>query len=66
LTEGKFSFPIIHAIHSRPDDRQVIRILIKTNLKYCTSAMVLLDLTFRAKGLVDITKYSWGISGLNG
>jgi len=29
LTEGKFSFPIIHAIHSRPDDRQVIRILLK-------------------------------------
>ncbi|XP_054266724.1 terpene synthase [Macrosteles quadrilineatus] len=27
LTEGKFSFPIIHAIKSRPDDRQVIHIL---------------------------------------
>lgn len=27
LTEGKFSFPIIHAIRSRPDDRQVIHIL---------------------------------------
>ncbi|XP_046667342.1 geranylgeranyl pyrophosphate synthase [Homalodisca vitripennis] len=27
LTEGKFSFPIIHAIRSRPDDRQVIQIL---------------------------------------
>lgn len=23
LTEGKFSFPIIHAIHSQPDDKQV-------------------------------------------
>lgn len=28
LTEGKFSFPIIHAIKSRPDDNQVIRILL--------------------------------------
>ncbi|XP_047116254.1 geranylgeranyl pyrophosphate synthase isoform X2 [Schistocerca piceifrons] len=27
LTEGKFSFPIIHAITSQPDDRQVIHIL---------------------------------------
>lgn len=27
LTEGKFSFPVIHAIRSRPDDLQVIRIL---------------------------------------
>lgn len=27
LTEGKFSFPIIHAIRSRPEDRQVIQIL---------------------------------------
>lgn len=25
LTEGKFSFPIIHAIHSHPHDGQVIR-----------------------------------------
>ena len=24
ITEGKFSFPIIHAILSRPDDRQLI------------------------------------------
>ena len=24
ITEGKFSFPIIHAIHARPDDRQLI------------------------------------------
>ncbi|XP_025832654.1 geranylgeranyl pyrophosphate synthase [Agrilus planipennis] len=29
LTEGKFSFPIIHAIHSHPNDNQVIRILLK-------------------------------------
>ncbi|XP_050298800.1 terpene synthase [Anthonomus grandis grandis] len=27
LTEGKFSFPIIHAIKSRPDDQQIIHIL---------------------------------------
>ncbi|KAJ3664466.1 hypothetical protein Zmor_000029 [Zophobas morio] len=27
LTEGKFSFPIIHAIHSQPDDNQVMHIL---------------------------------------
>lgn len=24
ITEGKFSFPIVHAILSRPDDRQLI------------------------------------------
>jgi hypothetical protein len=28
ITEGKFSFPIIHAIKSRPDDNQVLRILL--------------------------------------
>jgi hypothetical protein len=28
LTEGKFSFPIIHAIMSHPDDNQVMRILL--------------------------------------
>ncbi|CAL1688734.1 unnamed protein product [Lasius platythorax] len=27
LTEGKFSFPIIHAITTHPDDRQIINIL---------------------------------------
>ncbi|XP_063593816.1 terpene synthase-like [Penaeus indicus] len=27
LTEGKFSFPVIHAIKSQPDDQQVINIL---------------------------------------
>ncbi|XP_015363168.1 PREDICTED: geranylgeranyl pyrophosphate synthase-like [Diuraphis noxia] len=27
LTEGKFSFPIIHAIHTHPEDKQVIHIL---------------------------------------
>ena len=27
ITEGKFSFPIIHAILSQPDDRQLISIL---------------------------------------
>jgi geranylgeranyl diphosphate synthase, type III len=27
ITEGKFSFPIIHAILARPDDRQLISIL---------------------------------------
>ncbi|CAG8639778.1 3057_t:CDS:2 [Rhizophagus irregularis] len=27
LTEGKFSFPIIHSIHSDPDNRQLINIL---------------------------------------
>lgn len=24
ITEGKFSFPIIHAIHARPEDRQLM------------------------------------------
>jgi hypothetical protein len=28
ITEGKFSFPIIHAIKSRPNDNQVMRILL--------------------------------------
>jgi geranylgeranyl pyrophosphate synthase len=28
ITEGKFSFPIIHAVKSTPDDNQVIRILL--------------------------------------
>lgn len=27
ITEGKFSFPIIHAIHSRPDDTRLLNIL---------------------------------------
>lgn len=27
LTEGKFSFPVIHAIHADPDDFQLINIL---------------------------------------
>ena len=27
LTEGKFSFPIIHAIHARPDDTRLLNIL---------------------------------------
>jgi hypothetical protein len=28
MTEGKFSFPIIHAIKSRPDDKQVMGIFL--------------------------------------
>ena len=28
ITEGKFSFPIIHAVKSRPDDKQVMSILL--------------------------------------
>jgi len=44
LTEGKFSFPVIHAIRSRPDDQQVISILRQrtkdTDLKrYCVSLL---------------------------
>ena len=27
LTEGKFSFPIIHAVHQRPDDTRLLNIL---------------------------------------
>lgn len=27
LTEGKFSFPIIHAVHARPDDHRLVNIL---------------------------------------
>nr|A0A7D0AGU9.1 RecName: Full=Terpene synthase; Short=EoTPS [Matsumurasca onukii]QAX24808.1 terpene synthase [Matsumurasca onukii] len=44
LTEGKFSFPIIHAIRSRPDDRQVIQILRQRTRdvevkKYCVTLL---------------------------
>lgn len=44
LTEGKFSFPIIHAIHSQPNDRQVIHILRQRTRdrevkKYCISLL---------------------------
>ncbi|KAL0281400.1 UNVERIFIED_CONTAM: hypothetical protein PYX00_002397 [Menopon gallinae] len=44
LTEGKFSFPIIHAIRSRPDDKQVIHILRQRTQdvevkKYCVSLL---------------------------
>ena len=28
ITEGKFSFPVIHAIKSRPNDNQVLSILL--------------------------------------
>jgi hypothetical protein len=28
LTEGQFTFPLIHAIKSHPDDNQVLRILL--------------------------------------
>lgn len=31
LTEGKFSFPIIHAIKTYPNDNQVMRILLTIN-----------------------------------
>ena len=44
LTEGKFSFPVIHAIRSRADDQQIISILRQrtkdTDLKrYCISLL---------------------------
>ncbi|KAK7791573.1 hypothetical protein R5R35_002863 [Gryllus longicercus] len=44
LTEGKFSFPIIHAIKSRPDDNQVIHILRQRTRdvevkRYCVSLL---------------------------
>ncbi|KAJ8965447.1 hypothetical protein NQ317_006445 [Molorchus minor] len=44
LTEGKFNFPIIHAIHSQPDDKQVIHILRQRTKepevkKYCVSLL---------------------------
>ncbi|GLV42038.1 quemao [Carabus blaptoides fortunei] len=45
LTEGKFSFPIIHAIHSQPNDGQVMHILRQRTKdievkKYCISLLV--------------------------
>ncbi|KAK9506238.1 hypothetical protein O3M35_008209 [Rhynocoris fuscipes] len=44
LTEGKFSFPIIHAIHTYPEDRQVLNILRQRTRdievkKYCISLL---------------------------
>uniref|UniRef100_A0A6P7F2D9 Geranylgeranyl pyrophosphate synthase n=1 Tax=Diabrotica virgifera virgifera TaxID=50390 RepID=A0A6P7F2D9_DIAVI len=44
LTEGKFSFPIIHAIRSQPNDQQVIHILRQRTKetevkKYCVSLL---------------------------
>ena len=44
LTEGKFSFPVIHAIRSRPDDKQIINILRQRTKdidvkRYCVSLL---------------------------
>uniref|UniRef100_T1DSZ4 Geranylgeranyl diphosphate synthase-like protein n=1 Tax=Dendroctonus frontalis TaxID=77161 RepID=T1DSZ4_DENFR len=44
LTEGKFSFPIIHAIHSHPEDKQIMHILRQRPKdvevkKYCVSLL---------------------------
>lgn len=44
LTEGKFSFPVIHAIRSRPNDKQITNILHQktkdVNVKrYCVSLL---------------------------
>ncbi|KAJ8944675.1 hypothetical protein NQ318_015883 [Aromia moschata] len=44
LTEGKFSFPIIHAIHGQPNDKQVIYILRQRTKdievkKYCVALL---------------------------
>lgn len=44
LTEGKFSFPIIHAIHSHPDDNQIMHILRQRTKdvevkKYCVALL---------------------------
>lgn len=44
LTEGKFSFPVIHAIRSRPDDHQIINILRQRTKdmdvkRYCVSLL---------------------------
>jgi geranylgeranyl diphosphate synthase type 3 len=69
LTEGKFSFPIIHSIRAEPNNRQLLHILKqKTDdqdvkryaVEYMESTgsfeycrMVLATLTERAKKLVD-------------
>lgn len=44
LTEGKFSFPVIHAIRSRPDDQQIISVLRQRTKdidvkRYCVSLL---------------------------
>ena len=69
LTEGKFSFPIIHSIRSNPQNRQLINILKqktsdegvkKYAVKYMESTgsfeycrVVLRDLKEKALGMVD-------------
>jgi len=56
LTEGKFSFPIVHAITNDPDDRQIMNILRQRTTdievkKYCVS---LLEKTGSFKYTLDV------------
>ncbi|XP_020295959.1 geranylgeranyl pyrophosphate synthase isoform X2 [Pseudomyrmex gracilis] len=69
LTEGKFSFPIIHAIKSNPNDRQIINILRQRTKdievkRYCVKLLekfgsfkyteeVLLDLDAKARAEIE-------------
>ncbi|GAB6019578.1 Geranylgeranyl pyrophosphate synthase, variant 4 [Chamberlinius hualienensis] len=41
LTEGKFSFPIIHAIHNYPDDTEIINILRQRTIDVDTKKYVM-------------------------
>lgn len=52
LTEGKFSFPVIHAIMTHPDDQQVISILLITaipNRLFCLSSSMYICMLFNVK-----------------
>jgi len=56
LTEGKFSFPIVHAIKNNPEDRQIMNILRQRTTdnevkKYCVS---LLEKTGSFKYTLDV------------
>ncbi|XP_066253665.1 terpene synthase [Euwallacea similis] len=69
LTEGKFSFPVLHAIHSHPEDNQIMHILRQRTKdvevkKYCVALLekygsfdytrkVLKDLEMDAKQEID-------------
>jgi len=63
LTEGKFSFPIIHCILSRPHDRRLLNILKQhsedVNLKKCAVEIMRengsFDFTLRALKDLDVT-----------
>ncbi|KAL1853615.1 geranylgeranyl pyrophosphate synthetase [Diaporthe australafricana] len=59
LTEGKFSFPVIHSIHSNPTDRRLVQILAQktTDAEIKKCAVNYMELT----GSLDYTKRVVGV-----